>query len=205
MPVTQQRPALPACDAALRLSCGSAAHEVIEADSDDQKHQPDKQVFYGTVVHSAVAAPAHDSPANAARDHERQRHPGKFRHGLCDQSREQAGQLAEEDDIQAVGCGCLCVHTEKIIQDDQIDGAAADAQKAGQDTQQKPDPGAERFALDIAGPDVAFAQRVSQRSQRDKRKAACLYGADRVLVRKKTPEYRKQLLSEETAERCTDG
>ena len=63
----------------------------------------------------------------------------KLRNRMCDKGCNQACNLAEQDNVQAVRGSRLSVHAEEIIQYHQIDGSAADLQKAGHYSQYQTD------------------------------------------------------------------
>ena len=112
--------------------------------------------------------------ANAARHHHCQRLKAEFRYAPGHQRGQKIGNLAEQDDVQAVLGRRLGVHTEEIEQNHQIDGAAANTQEAGHQTQHHADHQANQFSCNLLGLDPGLEYRVNQRSQGNHRQAGRL-------------------------------
>ena len=129
----------------IRSSAGSeelragVTERIENADTDDDAHEDHEQLVHGAVVHLLVELAPDDAAADTADDHEDQGAPLERRNCLGDQRCDQVGDLAEQDDVQAVLCCSLCVHTEEVEQNDEVDRAAADAEEAGHDAQRKTD------------------------------------------------------------------
>ena len=104
---------------------------VIDADGNDDRHETDKEPVYHFLIHPLVQRSAHDTSADPAGRHQEQGRPLEGRDCAGRYGSQHAGQLAEQDDIQTVGCCGLGVHVEEVKQHHQIDGTAADTQKTG--------------------------------------------------------------------------
>lgn len=105
-------------------------HCIVNADQNNNAHQYQEQLVHGTAAHPLVQRAAGNAAADAAGNHQNQGGQGEFRHAVGDKGGQQAGDLAEQNDVQTVlRCG-LGFHAEKVEQHNQIDGAARQCPKS---------------------------------------------------------------------------
>ena len=112
---------------------------IITADANDHNDQRNKQLIHLLRRQFLVQDSACHATADTTQSHHQEPTKLELRNVCPNNGAEQAGDLRDQDDVQAVLCRHLCLHGEEEIQHNQIDGATADAQEAGHNTKQQAD------------------------------------------------------------------
>ena len=129
---------------------------VIAAYKHYHAHKGDKQLVNGLVVKPGADFTPNDTAAYAAPDHQAQRKHAEIRCAAAKHREQQICSLTEKNDVQGVCRRLLAFHAEEIVQYHQIEGASANAEKAGEAAQQQADNQAGRLAFCGAGLNAAF-------------------------------------------------
>ena len=178
---------------------------IKQTDADDDRHQPDEQPLHRLIPHPAVQLPADDPAADTPCRHQYQHRPAERRDRAVEKRGKQIAYLAEQDDIQTVGGGGLGVHAEKVVQHHQIDGPAADAQKAGHRPQRQPYDNTDGKILNAPGGNTGLVDRIQQRSRGHNRQTGGLDRSHRVRRAGQLPHGGKQLVPNQAARRRANG
>ena len=180
-------------------------HCIVNADQNNNAHQYQEQLVHGTAAHPLVQRAAGNAAADAAGNHQNQGGQGELRHAVGDKGGQQAGDLAEQNDVQTVlRCG-LGFHAEKVEQHNQIDGAAANAQKAGHQPQHQANDNAECQVGNMLALDARLEQGVHKSANGDNGQADRLYHANRVGVGEHARNGAEQLFAHNAAHCGTNG
>ena len=180
-------------------------HCIVNADQNNNAHQYQEQLVHGAAAHPLVQRAAGNAAADAAGNHQNQGGQGELRHAVGDKGGQQAGDLAEQNDVQAVLCSGLGFHAEEVEQHHQIDGAAANAQKAGHQPQHQANDNAECRVGNMLALDARLEQGVHKSANGDNGQADRLYHANRVGVGEHARNGAEQLFAHNAAHCGANG
>ena len=155
---------------------------IVGTDDHNNDHENTEEFLNRAVINAPVDNTACHSAADTAGHHENESSPAEFGNGSGCQGYDKAGRLAEQDDIKTVRRGSFCIHTEKVIENDQVDRPAADTQETGHHSEKKADSNTDCRILGPVCPDMVLAQRVNQGAECHDEKTQRLYSADGIRV-----------------------
>ena len=155
-------------------------------------------------MHFPLQAGGCESAHYAGADHNDQRKNLKSRNRSADKAVKKTAALRNQDDQQGINNRRFCVHGKKVMEYDDVHGAAADSQKCGDQSQKNPYQPADSPAPNMAGLDAPPKTDVEKDSKGKNPQSRGLDAANQMIRTGQTAQDAEQPFSQYAAKGCAN-